>query len=489
MPDVPENGARNWGTSFIDPRGKNRSEVGELLGTVLTMALDHLASASQKPVSPNVETYSDFTTIPAQPLGTAEILDRISFLIRQPRNLAHPGYIANLESMPTTMSVIGALIMAATKNNMLGDEMSPFLTSVEPDVIRWFAQQFGLGKQAGGGLLAGGTLTNLQALATARNVKLESQTRGIWDRKRAPVLFASEAAHSSLHKAAMVMGLGTSAVIIVRADENSRMDVEDLRWKIQTSLDSGRQEPFAIVATAGTTITGNIDPLADIASVAKEYGLWLHIDAIYGGALVFSTRYSPRLSGIENSDSLTFNLHKWFYYGLASSLLLFKDVSNLEHHFRISAPYMSKGQRAGNLGEYSLQGSRQADVIGLLLSLQHMGRTGFAELVEGRVSLARTLRSMFDDSGLVRFSGEMDTNVLCFRPKSATTNDSLEEMQRYLVEEAEVCLTNPVYRGEMWLKAVILNPYTGVSELKRLVDAVAQHSLRNRVSTGWRKKN
>ena len=381
------------------------------------------------------------------------------------------------------MSVSGALIMAATKNNMLADEMSPFLTSVEPDLVRWFTHQFGLGKQAGGGLLAGGTLTNLQALTTARNVKLGGQTRGIWDRKRAPVLFASEAAHTLLHKAAMVMGLGTSAVIAVWADQNSRMDVEDLRGKIEASLDSGQQEPFAIVATAGTTITGNIDPLADIASVAKEYGLWLHVDAIYGGALVFSSRYSPRLSGIEKSDSLTFNLHKWFYSGLTSSLWLFNDVSNLEHHFRIGAPYMSKGQRAGNLGEYSLQGSQQADVIGLLLSLQHMGRTGFAELVDDRMSLAQTFRSMLDDSGLARFSGEMDTNVQCFRPKSATINDSMKEMQQYLAEKAEVCLTNPLYRREMWLKAVILNPYTGVSDLKRLVDAFAEHSLRDRVST------
>ena len=484
MLEVPENGARHWSDSFIDPHGKNRSEVGELFGTVLPMVLDHLASASQQPVSPNVETYSGFTTIPDYPLGTAEIFDRISFLIRQPRNLAHPGYIGNLESMPTTMSVIGALIMAATKNNMLAVEMSPFLSSVEPDLARWFAHQFGLGKQAGGGLLAGGTLSNLQALATARNVKLGSQTRGIWERKRAPVLFASEAAHTSLHKAAMVMGLGTAAVIAVRADDNSRMDVEDLHQKIRTSFDSAKQEPFAIVATAGTTITGNIDPLTDIASVAKEYGLWLHVDATYGGALVFSPRYSPRLSGIENSDSLTLNLHKWFYAGLTSSLLLFKDVSNLERHFRISAPYVSKGERRGNLGEYSLQGSRQADLIGLLLSLQHMGRNGFAELLEGRVSLARMLRSMLDDSDLAQFRGEMDTNVLCFRPKSATNNDSMEEMQQYLAEEAEVCLTNPVYRGEMWLKAVILNPYTGVSDLKRLVGAFAEHLLRDRASTG-----
>jgi glutamate/tyrosine decarboxylase-like PLP-dependent enzyme len=474
---------RNFRGSFIDPRGNNRSKVGDLYRTVLGMVLDHLCSASQKPVSPKVETYSDFAIIPDEALAIPELLDRVSFLIRQPRNLAHPGYIGNMEPAPTSMAVISGLIMAATKNNMLAEEMSPFLSSVEPDVVEWFAGQFGLRKEAGGGFLAGGTLGNLQALKTARNAKLGNHQQGIWDRKRAPVLFASEVAHSSLQKAAMVMGLGTSAVIAVRADENSRMDVDDLRKKVRASFDGGKQEPFSIVATAGTTITGNIDPLIDIASVAKEYGLWLHTDAAYGGALVFSPQYSNRLRGIDSSDSLTLNLHKWFYSSFSSSLLLFKDVRNLEHHFRIRAPYMASGQRAGNLGEYSVQGSRQADIIGLLFSLQHMGRRGFAELVEDRMNLARALRSMLDDSGLARFSGEMDTNILCFRPKAESAIQDVRELQQFLADEAEVCVTNPVYRGEMWLKAAVLNPYIVDSELRRLVDAFAGYCRRNLVAS------
>ena len=464
-------------TAFIDPRGGNRGEIRELFAGVLDLVIDHLASAAAGTPSPAIESQPEFGLIPDEPLPIGQILERVSTLIRQPRNLAHPGYIGNLESMPTTMSMIAALLMVATRSNMLAEEMSPFLTRVEPPVMRWFASRFGLGRDSGGGLLAGGTLANLQALTTARNVRLGTHEKGVCSRSRSPVIFASEVAHSSLQKSVMVMGLGTSAVIGVRADENSRMDVDDLRRQVRKSLDSGRQEPFCVVATAGTTITGNIDPLSEIASVAKEFGLWLHADAIYGGALMFSPHYSRRLRGIELADSITLNLHKWLYSGLISSMVLFRDFGQLEKHFRIAAPYMSAGQSVPNLGEYSLQGSRQADIIGLLLSLQHIGCVGFAELVEERMQLGAALRAKLRETGVARFTGEMDTNVTCFRPHPRCARQDLEQLQEALVRNAGVCLTSPAYRGESWLKAVILNPYTTMATVDGLVETFTAHCL------------
>lgn len=136
-------------TAFIDPTGSNRTAIRDLLVAVLDLLLDHLATASKRPVSPQAEEYPGFDIVPEEPLPIPVILERISFLVRQPRNLAHPGYIGNMESMPATMSLIAALIISATKNNMLGQEMAPFLSAVEPRVLRWLAGQFGLG--GGGG--------------------------------------------------------------------------------------------------------------------------------------------------------------------------------------------------------------------------------------------------------------------------------------------------------------------------------------------------
>src|SRR5207302_3845751 len=167
----------------------------------------------------------------------------------------------------------------------------------------------------------------------------------MWGRRNAPVILASESAHTSLQKAAMVMGLRMSGVIPVHADQHSRMDIEDLTQKIRQSRDSG-QEPFCVVATAGTTVTGNIDPLPAIARVAAEHGLWLHTDAVYGGALTFSEAHATKLAGIERSDSISFNLHKWAYLATTSSMVLFKDIEAAQQHFHVPAPYMNAASRS-----------------------------------------------------------------------------------------------------------------------------------------------
>jgi glutamate/tyrosine decarboxylase-like PLP-dependent enzyme len=462
--------------AFIDPRGRNREEMRTLLDRVINLLLDYFSTAETRAPSPEIGEFPDFAVISDGSLSTDDLLARAQFVMRQSRNLPHPGYIGNMESMPTTMALVGAMVMAASKNNMLAEEMSPSLTSVEPEVMKWFADRFDLGPKSGGGMLSCGTLANLQALTTARNAKLGTKQHSVWLRPKPPVILASEAAHSSLQKAAMVMGLGTSAVIPVRVDENSRMDPEDLRRKIQHAQDS-RQEPFCIIATAGTTITGNIDPLADIAEIAKQYGLWLHTDAIYGGALAFSDTYRKRLRGIHASDSLSFNLHKWGYLATTCSMVLFKDFGIVDEYFRIPAPYMNDVRRATNLGEFSLQGSRQADIIGLLLSMQHLGRMGYARLIDGRMELAQHLRTGLEQIRLLEFSGEMDTNITCFHPKAESTpNQQIEvltiELQKHLLRDAAVCLTLPFYRGKRWLKADVLNPFTDMLTIERLVDSI-----------------
>ena len=466
--------------AFIDPGGSNRTQIRELFLRTVDTVLDCWANATARSPSPEQREFDDFASIPAEPLSEEELFRRIAFVMRQSRNLSHPGYIGNMESLPTTMSIIGALVMASTKNNMLAEEMAPFLTRIEPEVMRWFAGKFKLGPNSGGGMLAGGTLANLQALTVARNVKFNAKTHGIAARKKQPVLFASEAAHSSLQKSAMTMGLGTSAVIAVQADQNSRMDVNDLERKIERSL-AQAQDPFCVVATAGTTITGNIDPLAEIALVAKKHNLWLHTDAIYGGALIFSKLNAWRLKGIEESDSLSFNLHKWAYLGTTSSMVLFRDMAALEANFRIAAPYMNDS-RIPNLGELSLQGSRQADVISLLLTLQHLGLDAYSRLVDDRIELARYLHAQLEATTVVETAGEMDTNILCFRPRPRQDDENAADklavdLQGNLLRKENICLTLPHYRGKRWLKADILNPFTDKALIEHLVECVRKYLL------------
>jgi len=185
--------------------------------------------------------------------------------------------------------------------------MSPVLSELEADLCRELAGAFGLGPEPGGVMASGGSLANIQALAVARNRAFDVEASGLDGAD--PVLFASEVAHTPLRKAAMVLGLGTDAVRPVATDTDSRMDPIALREAVAAARADGR-DPFCVVATAGTTTTGNVDPLAAVAEVADGHGLWFHVDAAYGGALVFSRDNRHLLDGIERADSVTLNPQK-----------------------------------------------------------------------------------------------------------------------------------------------------------------------------------
>lgn len=277
--------------------------------------------------------------IPDQSRDAAELLEEVRAIVTHSMNAAHPGYIGHMDSIPTTMSIVGDLLVAALNNNMLSVEMSPVFSRLEPLVMQQLAMRFGLGSSAGGVMVSGGSLANLQALSVARNVAFDAVKTGVVCLAKQPVFLVSEVAHTSMQKAAMMMGLGADAALAIRTNANSQMDIDDLTDKL-THAQQADQAPVAIVATAGTTVTGNIDPLKDAAEVAQSHGLWFHVDAAYGGALVFSPEHRHRLAGIERADSITFNPQKWLYVTKTCATVLFKDVSVLKEHFRILAPYI-----------------------------------------------------------------------------------------------------------------------------------------------------
>lgn len=242
--------------------------------------------------------------------------------------------------------------------------MSPIFSELEVQITEQIADELGLGPDSGGVLASGGSLANLHALSVARNRAFDVHEGGLTDLDRKPALFTSETVHTSLRKAAMLLGLGADAVVLVETDGDSRIDPAALELELERAEQNGRTQ-FCIVATAGATTTGNIDPLAAIGDVAADHGLWFHADAAYGGALVFSEAERGRLDGIESADSVTFNPQKWCYVAKTCVMALFADLDVLNEEFRIGAPYMRGNDGASNLGERSVQGTRRAAVLKL----------------------------------------------------------------------------------------------------------------------------
>lgn len=466
-------------TAFVHPQGDNREAIEAVLRAVAGQILDYLAGAgtaeplplTQKPV---------FQPIPEQPTDVGTLLQHIQAVMAQSMNPAHPGYMGHMDPLPTTASLVGDWVAAALNNNMLSVEMSPVLSRLEPLLMAEIAGLFGLGERSGGLLTSGGTLANLQALTVARNVQLNCLQGGLAQIPDKPVLFASEMAHTSIQKAAMVLGLGLDGVVLVPTTANAQMDVEALESLIKKALALG-QRPFAVVATAGTTVTGNIDPLPAIAAVAKTYNLWFHVDAAYGGAIAFSPTHRHRLVGIEQANSITFNPQKWLYVTKTCASVLFRDMGRLDNSFRVSAPYMNTEADWTNLGEISIQGTRHTDILKLWLSLQHLGKAGCAALIDASYGLTEHFVTQVRQRPYLQLASAPDMNLVCFRgaPPDLPPQDWDRwnaQLQQHLLSHQHTFLSLPVLRQQRWLKAVLLNPYTTAEHITQLFDAIDRYA-------------
>lgn len=462
--NVPEAG-------FIDPSGGNAEAVRDLAEDVLTQLLGQLEMADRRSPLPE-ESTAPSATIPADGRARHELLDDLESVVAKSMNPAHPGYIGHMDTMPTTVSVLGDLVASAVNNNMLSVEMSPVFSELEVQLTETIAGEFGLGSDAGGVLTSGGSLANLHALSVARNHAFDVHSGGLTGLDHKPVLFASDVSHTSLQKAAMLLGLGTDAVVAVETDDHSRMDPAALAQAVEQAERDGRA-PFCVVATAGTTTTGNIDPLPAIRDIAADHDLWFHVDAAYGGALVFSDAERGRLDGIEAVDSVTFNPQKWCYVAKTCAMALFADVDVLDEEFRIGAPYMRGNDAIPNLGEVSVQGTRRADVLKLWLTLQHLGRDGLEQLIDESYRLTATVRSRVVDHDALELASEPEMNLVCFRAAPEwcppEERDKLNNrLQQTLLSEYDVFVSLPTYRDSRWLRVVLLNPFTDRDTIQQL---------------------
>ncbi|MGB3573758.1 MAG: aminotransferase class I/II-fold pyridoxal phosphate-dependent enzyme [Phormidesmis sp.] len=514
-------------TAFIDPTGKNRAAVEALLHQAVALLVEEMTQAQQRSPLPEAIASQQFTQwakIPEQSVDATVLLDEVRSHLTGSMNAAHPGYIGHMDSIPTTLSIVGDLLVGALNNNMLSVEMSPVFSRLEPQVLKQIAARFGLGPDSGGVLVSGGSLANLQALTVARNQAFDALENGVVSLEKQPVFFVSEVAHTSMKKAAMMMGLGTKAAIALRTNANSQVEIADLEAKLAQAEVNG-QQPFAIVATAGTTVTGNVDPIAEMAAIAQARQLWFHVDAAYGGAVIFSETHRSLLSGIQHADSITFNPQKWLYVTKTCATILFKQFDVLKQHFRILAPYMNDDAQWPNIGELTVQGTRHPDILKLWLSLQHLGTAGYREIIHGSYKLTSQFVAAVQARPYLQLASQPQMNVVCFRLAPADTDVARQDqlnakLQHYLltaelltaelataelatdagtlfgkqVDESfssdrdAVFLSLPIYRHRRWLKAVLLNPYTQpatIEALFRKVDAfvttisVANLSVKN----------
>ncbi|KAI6780811.1 Glutamate decarboxylase-like protein [Emericellopsis cladophorae] len=330
--------------------------------------------------------------LPDEGRGKEGILTWIEQILANSVNTWDQGFMDKLFSTNTPIGVISDLILSILNTNLHVYQVSPALTIVEKTTARALAGMFGLtGPHAGGFTCQGGSSSNLTSMVVARNTLFPECAVG--GNKHDFVVFTSVSGHYSVEKNAMICGLGSSAVWAVPADTAGRMKPSALNDMIVKAKAEGKT-PFYVNATAGTTVRGAYEPLEDISAICKAHGLWMHVDASFGGPVVFSRKHRHNLAGSHLADSLTVNPHKMMNVPSTCSFLLGPDVRIFNKANSTKAGYLFHSHGDGevwDLADLTLQCGRRADSFKLALAWQYHGTAGFERQVDHSFAMAAHL--------------------------------------------------------------------------------------------------
>jgi L-2,4-diaminobutyrate decarboxylase len=426
----------------------------------------------------------NYDVCPQAGVGQDVLRERLESLLRNSIKPWHPFTAAHLHTPVLSSSLAAEAIISAFNQSMDSFDQAPAASVLEQKLITWLCELAGLPRTASGTLTAGGTQSNYMGLLLARDhfigseLGWSSRENGLPSEARRLRFLCSEAAHFSVEKSAIQLGLGTQAVQKVACDEAFRMRPENLRAEIGVMRSRGLW-PAAIVATAGTTDFGSIDPLQEIAIIAREEGIWLHVDAAYGGALLLSKRYRERLTGVEQSDSLTIDFHKAFFQPISCSAFLLADQRRFET-IRVHAEYLNSESRDAegipDLVTRSVLTSRRFDALKLWMSLQALGGEEFGAMVDRLHALALfAARGITETADLELVTApEFGSVVFRFRPGATGADRVNARIPDLLLARGRAVVGHTVVRGKPALKLTFCNPATEDRHVTELLDTIVE---------------
>lgn len=377
----------------------------------------------------------------AKPLAT--IVDDVErWMLTGVLHSNHPRYFGLFNPQVRFASVVGDLIVAAANPQVGAWFHAPAAVEIEEHTLRFFARKFGV-PDAAAHFTSGGSEANLTAVLVAIEQHFpESHDAGARAIARPPVLFVSREAHHSFDKIAQQTGLGRSAVHHVDADEHDRMRVDALERGIAEARERG-EAPFLVVATAGTTGTGAIDPLRDIAAICRRESLWMHVDGAWGGAAAATTTLRHHLDGIELADSITCDAHKWLSAPIAAGMFFTTHADALRRAFGTDTPYVPKSS-GPELYRETLQWSRRFIGLKLFMAMAELGEEGLARQIEHHAELASYLRSRIEETDWT-LTNDSPLAVVCFTHPSIATEEACRARADAIVARGR-CWISPLIR-------------------------------------------
>ncbi|SFX07960.1 L-2,4-diaminobutyrate decarboxylase [Cytophaga hutchinsonii ATCC 33406] len=396
-----------------------------------------------------------------------------------------PKYIAHLNCPVVTPSLAAEIIISALNSSMDTWDQSAGGTLMEMKLIDWTCEQLHLGASADGVFTSGGTQSNLMALLMARdyyinrtllyNVKMQGLPE---DAKRFRV-FCSEKSHFSIKKACSILGLGEHAVVCVPVGNRFKMNTKELKNLMEKEIAQGNI-PIAIVATAGTTDFGSIDPLIELGELAKEYGTWFHVDAAYGCGLMLSDNHRYKLSGIEYANSVTVDYHKSFFQPVSSSALLVSDKDTLRlmcYHADYLNPVEQEKDGYPNQVNKTIQTTRRFDALKLWFTLRLMGKDVLGEYIDQIIYTAKQAANMIDKDPDFELLNHPEISTLLFRYNPYSTEVSAlntlnQFIRKKLMDSGKALVASTKVNNEVYLKFTLLNPATTAKDISTILELI-----------------
>ncbi|MBR9789751.1 MAG: putative pyridoxal-dependent aspartate 1-decarboxylase [Vibrionaceae bacterium] len=443
---------------FTIPEGPDSTltKIEESLSRNLNQFLREHIVAEEKPLR---EIEKDFSSaqIPEQPEFVSDHTEHLlDTLVSHSVHTSAPSFIGHMTSALPYFLMPLSKIMIALNQNLVKIETSKAFTPLERQVLgmlhrliyaqpnTFYDQWMHSANHSLGAFCSGGTIANITALWVARNKALKAdgefkgvEKEGLFKAMKhygydGLAILVSERGHYSLKKAADVLGLGQEGLVAVKTDANNRIIVDDLKAKI-INLEKQNIKPIAVIGVAGTTETGNVDPLASIAEVCQEHGCHFHVDAAWGGATLMSNHHRHLLNGVEQADSVTIDAHKQLYIPMGAGMVLFKDpdaMRSIEHH----AQYiLRKGSK--DLGSHTLEGSRSGMAMLVYAAMHIISRPGYELLIDQSIEKARYFADLIKKQDDFELVSEPELCLLTYRYLPPNIREALEQAQGAQKEE------------------------------------------------------
>lgn len=453
----------------LEPDGPQMRVMG---GAAVELAAEFISGIPDMPndLDGALEAAADLRE-PAPEHGAAldEVLDVVRLGAMKSYNSSGPGMFGYVPGSGLYASAIAAFLAAATNRYVTLWSAAPLYAQIETTVVRWLADMVGYPESARGVLTSGGTMSVFSGVVTARAAKLGEDLAG-------GVLYISDETHHAAVKSALLAGLPRRAVRVVPTTGALTMDVNALDRMVAEDKAAGLR-PFCVVASAGTTNTGAVDPFPEIAELCRRYDLWLHADGAYGGAFLLTERGRAAMRGIELADSVTLDPHKGFFLPYGTGALLVRDGRRLREAHNLDAAYLqdvAEESEIPNIAEYSAELSRDFRGLRLWLPVKLYGLAAFRAALDEKLDLARSVHDELSTVPRLDVPWPPSLSTLAFRyvPTHGDADAATRLLLDKINESGRIHLSSTTIKGSLYLRICVLSFRTHADRTAEAVEII-----------------